>query len=495
MTPDEFAAFDGLGLADLVRRGEVTALDLVNCAVARAEAVNPRLNAIVAPLYEEARRAAVGAVPQGPFAGVPFLLKDLLAALAGAPLSNGSRFFRGFTPDHDSELVARYRAAGLIFIGKTNTPEFGLTPYTEPEAFGPARNPWDIGRTPGGSSGGSAAAVAAGIVPMAHGGDGGGSIRIPASACGLFGFKPSRGRVPVGPDFSELWHGVVVEHALTRSVRDSAALLDVVAGPETGGLHDLPPAQGFLAEATRPPGRLRIAVPGPLWTIARPHPDCQVAVDEAARLLGELGHRLEPAMPDIDLAHLHRQYIIMLAGETAAEVRFSERLLGRKARAADLELPTRALALIGRSISAEEYAGAIRDLHEAGRLMARFMARHDAILTPTLGKPPVRIGALTPPLPDRAAMALFAAIGAGGPLRRLGAVERIAQPIFDFIPYTAMANITGQPAMSLPLHWNAEGLPIGVQVMGRMGDEATLFRLAGQIEAARPWFDRRPNLP
>jgi amidase len=267
----EYDRLDGLGMAELVRAGQVTPLELVEEAIARVERWNPRVNAVVTRLHDEARRAAAGALPDGPFTGVPFLLKDLQAALAGVPLTFGCRFLSTYTPAADATLVSRYRRAGVVFLGKTNTPEVGLLPYTEPALFGPTRNPWDLGRTPGGSSGGSAAAVASGMVPVAHATDGGGSIRIPASCCGLFGLKPTRGRTPVGPDASELWGGLTVEHVVARTVRDSAAMLDATAGPESTARHHVaPPARPFLTEVGAPPGRLRVALTKRPYLSARP---------------------------------------------------------------------------------------------------------------------------------------------------------------------------------------------------------------------------------
>ncbi|MBI3455692.1 MAG: amidase, partial [Candidatus Rokubacteria bacterium] len=288
----EYEAYDGLGLAELVRRKEVAPAELVEAAIERIERRNPRLNAVIHTLYEEARARATGPLPAGPFAGVPFLLKDLAAAYAGAPLRSGSRFLAGWRPDHHAELVRRFLAAGVIVLGKTNTPELGLLPITEPRLFGPTRNPWDPERSPGGSSGGSAAAVAARMVPMASGGDGGGSIRIPASCCGVFGLKPSRGRTPSGPDAAERWQGLVVEHVLTLSVRDSAAMLDATAGPDPGAWHQAPPpARPFLAEVGAPPGRLRIAWSAePALPAPAVDPDCRAALEDAVRLLGDLGH-------------------------------------------------------------------------------------------------------------------------------------------------------------------------------------------------------------
>jgi len=489
----DFDRFDGLGLAELVRTGRVSAATLVEEAIHRVEDRNPALNAVIRPMFDTARAAAV-TPGLGPFAGVPFLLKDLVATCTGIPTSCGGRALRDFVPRHDSELVRRHRAAGLIPIGKTNTPEFGLTPYTEPEAFGATRNPWNPAHTPGGSSGGSAAAVAARMVPMAHGGDGGGSIRIPASCCGLFGLKPTRGRTPNGPDFGELWHGFVSQHALTRSVRDSAALLDATAGPDVGAPYAaVPPDRPWLAEVTTAPGRLRIA-----WT-AHPfigngvHRDCIAALRETVDLLRDLGHEVFEAAPKVDGERWSTAFITVIAAEARADIEHAAAIVGRAASRRDFEAATWTLGLLGQSLSAAAYASASSYLQLSAREVGEFFRQCDVLLTPTLAAPPVAIGALAPTLAERALMATVGALHAGWLLTALGAIKPMAAKSLSFIPYTPLFNVTGQPAMSVPLAWNAAGLPIGMQFVGRYGDEATLFRLAGQFERARPWFDRAPS--
>ena len=484
---------DGLGLAALVRSGELHPSELVEAVIARIEAVNPRINAVVAPMYDQARAQARAPLPDGPLAGVPFLLKDLLAAAAGAPLRSGSRFYRDHVPDHDSELVRRYRAAGLIATGKTASPEFGVPPYTEPELHGPTRNPWDLSKTPGGSSGGSAAAVAARIVPFASGGDGGGSIRIPASCCGVFGLKPTRGRTPNGPDHSELWQGAAVQHVLTRSVRDSAALLDLSCGPDPGALnYPPPPTRPFLAEVDAPPGRLRIAFSTHPLLGGEVDPACVTAVHDAAELLRSLGHELVEATPEVDGPAFSRAFFTMICGEVAAEIAAGERLLGRRAGPRDFEVPTWALAMMGRNLSAPGFLAATKTLFAIARGVAPFFADHDLLLTPTLSRPPVPIGSLQPRGLDRAGMRLLGTLRAGALLQRLLDLTPAVERVYHFIPFTPVFNITGQPAMSVPLHWTPEGLPVGVQLVGRFADEATLFRVAGQLERARPWADRVP---
>jgi amidase len=473
----------------------VSPRELVTAAIERIEAHNPRLNAVVHHMHQAALKLADGPLPDGPFRGVPFLLKDLLALFAGEPTSSGSRLFRGWVAPHDSEIVRRYRAAGVIVVGKTNTPEFGLVPFTEPELFGPARNPWDTARTTGGSSGGSAAAVASGMVPMAGGGDGGGSIRVPASCCGLFGLKPTRARTPTGPDNGELWRGAVVEHVLTRSVRDSAAMLDVLAGPDAGAPYFAPPpARPFLDEVTSPPGRLRIAFTTHPFLGHDVHADCRRAVADAVTLLESLGHELTETAPPIDRDGFNRAFLTVICGEMAADLADARALLGRKVARGDVEAPTWALALLGDNISSSEYSSAVRYLQRTGRSVAQFFETVDLLLTPTLAAPPFPIGALQPTARDRIPMKALGVLRSGGLLRLLGALERAAATVFDWIPWPPLANATGQPAMSVPLSWNAQGLPIGVQFMARYADEATLFRLAGQLEHAAPWKDRHPAI-
>jgi len=489
----EYDRRDGVGLAELVRSGEATALELVEEALRRADRVNPALNAIIHRMDARARREAAAAVPDGPFRGVPFLIKDLVALVAGEPFRAGSRLLRDFVPGHDSELVERYRAAGFVTIGKTNTPEFGLMPVTEPELFGPSRNPWDPSRTTGGSSGGSAAAVAAGIVPIAGGGDGGGSIRIPASCCGVFGLKPTRGRTPTGPDRGEIWQGCVVEHVLTRSVRDSAAVLDATHGPDLGAPYGIAlPERPFIEEVTAEPGRLRIAYTTTPMLGREVHPDCMGAVHRTVELLRSLGHRVEEAAPAVDGPVFARAFMTMVAGELRGDIEEASALLGTKARPSDLEPATWALGLLGRSLRASEFVAATRYLAWATRSIAAFFQAWDLLLTPTVASPPPRIGALQPTARERLLLTIAGRLRAGGLLKVLGAVDQAAEKAFEFTPWTPVFNATGQPAMSVPLEWNAEGLPIGVHFVGRFGDEAMLFRLAGQLERARPWWDRRP---
>jgi len=469
---DELAFMDGTAQAELVRRKEVKPIELVDAAIERIERLNPTLNAVITPMYEEARAAATAKLPEGPFTGVPFLLKDLIAEYAGVRMTEGSAFLRNYISDHDTELVTRLKRAGLVIVGKTNTPEFGILPTTEPHLFGPSHNPWDTSRTTGGSSGGSAAAVAAGIVPMAHGNDGAGSIRIPASCCGLFGLKPTRGRNPLGPDLGDMYAGLVVEHALTRSVRDSAALLDATSGPDVGDPYQAPPpARPFLQEVGAEPGRLRIAVTTEAVTGVDVHDDCVRAVHDVAKLCADLGHEVIEVTPDLPGDLITERFINLWSAGCAWTIDDSARRTGKTPTPDQFEPLTWALYEMGQQLSAPAGLLALQDLQKVSRDVARFFLDYDVWLTPTIGETPVPLGTFDSP-PDNPLQGLL----------------RSAQ----YVPFTPICNITGQPGISVPLFWNVDGLPVGTHFIGHFGDEATLFRLAAQLEAARPWADRRP---
>ena len=485
---------DGLGLAALIEAGEVTAAEAVEAALARVAARDPALNAVVQALPRRARRFVANGVPEGPFRGVPFLVKDLGHALAGVPLRAGSAATDGYVPTRDAELVRRWRAAGLVFVGKSSAPELGLMGVTEPEAFGPTRNPWDPSRTPGGSSGGAAAAVAARIVPVASASDGGGSIRIPASCCGLFGLKPSRGRTTNGPDGGHVWEGASVAHALTVTVRDSAALLDATHGPAPGDPYFLPPPERpYLDEVETDPRPLRIAYTATSPMGGAVHSDCRAAVEDAAALLEDLGHSVEEAAVPIDGREIARSFLTMYFGQTAATLDALDQELG-DGTSKRTELTTQFLARLGRAISAADYLAATRRWNEFARISAHFHETYDFVLTPTLAEPPAAIGAFVATPRERALMRTTLMLRAGRALHVAGITDELAERSFRAFPFTQLYNMTGQPAMSVPLYWSAEGLPIGVQFAAPLGDEATLFRLAGQLERARPWADRRPPL-
>jgi amidase len=470
---EELMRLDCVAQAQLVAAGEVTGRELVEAAIARTEALDPAINAVATPMYDEALRDA-GAPRAGRLGGVPIMLKDLIATVAGVRQTEGSAFLREWIAPRDSEYVARLRRGGLIPLAKTTTPEFGNASTVESELFGDCRNPWDTGRVAGGSSSGSAAAVAAGLVGAAHGNDGGGSIRIPASCCGLVGLKPTRGRNPLGPEFGDVYGGLVAEHVLTRSVRDSAALLDVTAGPAPGDPYSTPAAAGsFEAVALLPPNRLRIGYSAAAPNGVAVDPECAGAAIAAAELCIELGHEVEEAAPSFDAAALDAEFLALWSDGNAWMLALAAERAGRPPREGEIEPLTRALAGAGAARSAADHLRSRQRAQRLAREIAPFFDRYDVWLTPTLAEPPVPLGTFAAP--------------AGDPMR---AMERDG----EFSPFTPIANLTGQPAVSLPLAWSAAGLPLGVHFAGRLGDEATLLKLAAQLEQARPWADRRPPL-
>ena len=470
----EFERYDGVALAQLVQQREVSPEELLEASIARVEARNPVVNAVVSRLYDEARAAIKAGLPVGPFTGVPYLLKDLGALYKGAVTSSGSRLFADNRADHDSEITARLKRAGLVIFGKTNTPELGFCPSTEPRLFGATRNPWNLAHSAGGSSGGAAAAVASGMLPMAHASDGGGSIRVPASCCGLFGLKPTRARNPLGPERGEDWGGASTAHAITRTVRDSAALLDATSGPDIGDPYWAPPPAGpFLQEVGRPPGRLRIALATASWNGSPVDPECSAAARAAAALCESLGHHVEEARPQFDGPSLWAAVRVIIGANVCATLEARAKALGRTLGPENVERYTWERVVDARSYTATDYINAIGVAHRAGRDVARFFADHDLILSPTMCQPPFPLGVLD--LMSEDGEAYLAAMQAS-------------------VGFTALFNFTGNPAMSLPLAWSEGGLPIGVQFAAPFGDEATLFRLAAQLEQAQPWGDRRPAL-
>jgi amidase len=486
----EYDRLDATALAALVAAREVSPTDLVEAALLRIEARNPQLNAVVDVWADAARRAAAKPLPPGPLSGVPFLLKDVRAAVAGQLLSEGSRLLAGIRSDRDVEIVRRFRAAGMVAVGRTNAPEFALLPTTEPARWGPCRNPWDRARSSGGSSGGSAAAVAARMVPLGHGGDGGGSIRVPASACGVFGLKPTRGRVSLEPE-REVWSGLSVEHVITRSVRDSARVLDLLAGPAPGDPAAPPPPSRPWSEAVLArPARLRVAFTSVPLLGGEVHPECRAAVEGAARLLAGVGHDVEEARPDLDAGALARAMVVVATRGVASDVAAASRRAGRRPGPEDLEIQTRGADVLGRALGDEELAAAVAAGARARATMDAFHARYDLLLTPTTPRPPAPLGDLSPGLGERAGLHALIAF----PIRAMVrfAVDHFADGPLRVVANTVPFNFTGQPAASVPLHWSADGLPVGVQVVGRYGDEATVLAASAQLEAARPWADRAP---
>jgi len=469
---DDVAPLDATAQSELVRRGELTVVELVEGAVARIEAVNPGLNAVITPTFDRALAQVEHGVT-GPFAGVPFLLKDLALELEGVRFCEGSRFTRDHVSTYTSEVVQRMEDAGLVILGKTNTPEFGMVPTTEPVRFGPTRNPWDPTRSTSGSSGGSAAAVASRMVPMAHADDLGGSIRYPAAACGLFGLKPSRGRISYAPEYGDVVSGWASEFAVTRSVRDAAALLDALAGPSAGDPYAVPPpSRPFAHEATTEPGRLRVGYTSRTADGSPGHPDCVAALDATLAALAELGHEvIETSLPPFDEVTGNAIGTVFNAA-TAWIVGYWTRVLGRGPEPGELEPLTQCYWEMGREVRAGDYLLAIEALQRLSRRIAASFGAYDVFVNPTMSEPPAPIGEITSTVDD--------------PMR---ALERGGRTV----AYSGViANFTGQPAMSVPAGESADGLPMGVHVLGRFGEEATLLRLGAQLERARPWADRAP---
>lgn len=465
---------DAMGLAELVRSRKVSPLELLNLAIAETDRLNPRLNFIAQNHYAYGRAAIARGLPQGPFTGVPWLLKDLNTYLAGEITGNGSRYYRDNRVTFTSELVRRYERAGLVIFGKTTVPEFGLTATTESKATGLTRNPWNLDHITGGSSGGSAAAVAAGVLPAAHATDGGGSIRIPASCCGLFGLKPSRGRMPMGPPRTEGWGGMSTHHAVTRSVRDSAALLDATHGLEIGSRYGAPtPEHSYLSEVTRSPGRLRIALDVTPAAGTPVDPECVAAVRDAARLCERLGHHVEEAAPKLDLAAIGRASFTIISSSLAADIEARRIATGIAPGPDVLEMVSLTYYNMGLKTAGIDMARANNDLQTAAITVATFMQDYDVVLSPTLASPPPKLGILGLSPED---------------------INSYFKAITAFVPFTGLQNQTGQPSMSVPLGMSRDGLPIGVMFSGRYGDEGLLFRLAGQLEQAAPWASRTPRV-
>ena len=478
---------DAIGLGEMVRDGEIKPSELVEMVIERIEYINPKLNAVIHKMYDGARKKAEqmdkeiasGKKPESKLYGVPFLLKDLLAEYEGAPYNEGSATLKGYIAKHDTELVTRHKAAGLIVIGKTNTPEFGLVPTTEPTLHGSSKNPWNQELSTGGSSGGSAIAVATGIVPMAHGNDGGGSIRIPASCCGVFGMKPTRARNPLGPSFGDLFGGIVAEHALTRTVRDSAALLDATSGPSIGDPYYAPPKKRpFLEEVGQEVGKLNIgfltSIPSG-WSFGpKIDPECENAVRDAAQLCENLGHKVEEINPvDLSFTNLFMTFGINWSCGCGQMFKYWEKKLGKKITEDQVEPITWVVFNNAASRSGADYLVATEEFQLFTRKMAQWFHKggYDILLTPTQAVPPPKLGSFSP--------------------KKL---SRAIQLMNNMTTFTYVYNITGQPAMSVPLYWTSENIPIGVEFASPFGDEATLFRLAAQLEQERPWIDKKPPI-
>jgi len=470
---EEYRKHDAISLAALIAKREVSAEEVLEAAIARAEQINPAINAIVHTQYELARRAVAASLPEGPLKGVPYLIKDLGFFETGEPATFGSSLFKDFVADHETAYVTRCKKAGVVFIGRSSSPEFGLNPNTEPRLYGSCHNPWNLEYSAGGSSGGSAAAVSAGILPVAHATDGGGSIRIPAAQCGLFGLKPSRGRVSMAPDAGEGWGGLSAGHVVSRSVRDSALMLDCTAGIESGDPYTAPmPERSFLEAVTRPPRKLRIALTLKDHRGAKLHPECLEAVQRAAKLCASLGHQVEEEDPNLDMVALRPMNARISAANTARSCHMRWKALGREPNPDDVEAATWAVYQRGLKVSGIEYIEAIAAAHAAGRRMATFLTSYDIILSTTLAGPPPKLGYFD----------------------QNGDVQTFTERVTEYLSVTPMHNAAGTPAMSVPLHWTADGLPVGLHFAGRYGEETTLLALAAELEAAQPWFDRVPTL-
>lgn len=491
MKQSEYLRYDATALADLIRRREVTAREVCEAATERATRVNGSLNAICSPQFTEALGQAVP--EQAVFSGVPLLLKDLAQEQAGHPCTYGSRSLTQNIAPQDSEFVRRARVGGLVFLGRTATPEFGLKAVTESDLWGPSRNPWNTDLTPGGSSGGSGAAVAAGIVPMAGANDGGGSIRIPAAYSGLFGLKPSRGRISSGPYMGEAWTGASSDHVVSRTVRDSAAMLDVLSGPAAGDPFEIAPPPGRFAELSQQsPGSLRIGVFTSSPYDTEVAPDCVAAVEATARVLENLGHKVEYARPEFDGMALARCYLGLYFGEVSAMMAKAREQFG--ARDEDFELDTRLLGMLGNTLPLSDYVRRRQQWNDFARALGAFFGRYDLYLCPTTGQLPARIGELDTPAHLKLAARLMLTLKAGKLVHRTGQVDQMAMESLARTPFTQLANLTGTPAMSVPMHWTASGLPVGVQFGGRHGDEVRLLQLAAQLEEANPWFGQYERL-
>ena len=469
----DFEQYDGLGLAELVQWGKVTPVELLEAAIERVEARNPTFNAVIMKLYDYGRTAIADGLPDGPFRGVPYLMKDLTASIAGVPMTRGSMFFADTPPaDADSEHVRRLKRAGLVIFGRTNTCELGLSLTCEPRLYGPTKNPWDPTRIAAGSSGGAAAAVAARMLPMAHGSDGFGSIRAPAACCGLVGLKPTRARNTFAPFLGEGLGGLSTEHAVTLTVRDCAALLDATSGPGPGDPYTAPPpARPYREEVGADPGRLRIA-----WTAAAPNgakveAEPRRVLAETVKLCADLGHRVEERDPEIDGAAVVPTFLTLASANTVVNLA-SHPTAGRPPREGEVERITWLTAKMGEKVTAADYVRATQAAHRLGRQMAAFHADYDVLLTPGLATLPPKLGWIDMMMDD---------------------LEEYWRRVFTFSPFTVWFNVTGQPALTLPLGQSPEGLPVAVQLVARFGNEATLFRLAAQLEARRPWFGRKPK--
>lgn len=485
----EYTQYDAIGLAELIKTKQISVQELINTAKASISKRNPQINAII---------SHINPIPQintldlnAPLAGVPFLIKDNFVNVKNVPTTSSCRLLKNFIPHYDNELISRYRKTGLVFLGKTNVPELCLSPTTESQFYGPCNNPWSLEHSTGGSSGGSAAAVAAGIVPAAHGSDGAGSLRIPASCCGLFSLKPTRGRMPTGPDMGKVLQGNAIEHVLTRSVRDSAALLDYTQGADPGAAFLLPkPKEAFLEAIKRPPKQLKIAYTTEHWFGGKIHPDCDNAVKHALTLCEQLGHSIEEISFKFDASAYKRNLSIWIAAETAAFLYRITTLLKTPLDPYQLEPASRILLKLGSFFSALDFSIASAFFDQISQQVGHFFCNYDILITPTLASPPPKLGSLLPTARENKLLSLTYRFPFDQLLDKV--IEEMTTKWFDFMPHLPLFNTTGNPAASIPLYWNQDNLPIGVQFVGRFAEEDTLLQLAKQLEEINPWFHKTP---
>mgnify|MGYP000061647727 CR=1 FL=1 len=469
---------DATYLAGLVATGAASPDELLDEALARVAALNPALNAVVMVQEETARATIKAGLPGGPFKGVPFLIKDLGAEAIDFPSNSGSHLLRDTKYGYDSAIFSRMRATGVVTFGRTTSPEGGIGPVTEAAVYGgPTRNPWDVTRTSGGSSGGAGAAVAAGIVPMAHGSDGGGSVRIPASSCGLFGFKATRARFPDGPASGEGWAGMAIDGFLSRTVRDNATMMDACAGADSGAPYVAPAMEKSFSDAiTQPPRRLRIGVCDTTFTGGAIDSECQAAVHKTAKLLEDLGHHVAPALPAADHQGMMAAWTKIVACGTALWINSTLNAKGRAFQQGDVQGIAESALRLAEGISGAEYLAAVNKVHAYGREMAAVFDEYDILLSATLAEPPASVGRFTHDREDYEAYR----VGAGG--------------VFEYSPFCAAFNASGQPAATVPMHWTAGGLPVGVHLAAAYGADATLIAVCAQLEAAAPWAHRQPAM-
>lgn len=495
MKIEEYKRYDGVGIAALIEKKEVKPEEVLSAAIEAIERHNPVLNAVINKMYDQAHKSLEAPIPDGPFKGVPILLKDTVQEIKGEKISSGSKVFQNYRAKEDAAYVKSIRRTGAVIAGQTNVPEFALLGITEPVFYGPARNPWNDQHTPGGSSGGAAAAVASGMVPIAGASDGGGSIRIPGSYCGLFGLKPTRGRTPTGPTLGRHWQGASIDHILSRSVRDSAAMLDAIHTHEKGAAFHAPPYHGsYLNETTYSDDKkysIAFTIDSPMGTDI--HPDCQKAVLKTVKWLESNGHTVVEKAAPPDGSLIAKSYLTMCFGEVAASIFSLESVLGRKAKRSDVEPVTWMMGMLGRALTAEELILSLREWDRAAYVMEDFHETYDFYLTPSTAYPAPLIGELQPSKTEAMLVKLSSSLRAGKLLKKIGIVDQLAENNLKRTPFTQLANLTGQPAMTLPLHVTDDGLPLGIQVMAARGREDLLYRLAGQLEASDLWVSHEKN--